>query len=262
MKRLSGKTAVVTGASRGIGKAIALKLANEGANIAFNYLEDRAEGTRAAEQIRETGVRAIEMQGDVASEAAVRELISATVEEFQAIDILVNNAGAGLTKAFAEIQPAEWSRLLNIHISGVFLACQLAGESMRGRKSGSIINIASVAGQMALPHRTIYSTAQAAKMMFTKALACEWASSGVRVNCIAPGTILTDLVRQNFEKGLLDGARVLERTPMGRFGETAEVAEAALFLALPASSYVTGQTLFVDGGWTSWGGWPLPASTT
>jgi len=95
--------------------------------------------------------------------------------------------------------------------------------------------------------------------MFTKALACEWAESGVRVNCIAPGTILTDLVRRNFELGLLDGARVLERTPMNRFGETSEVASAALFLASGESSYITGQTLFADGGWTSWGGWPLAA---
>jgi NAD(P)-dependent dehydrogenase (short-subunit alcohol dehydrogenase family) len=94
-------------------------------------------------------------------------------------------------------------------------------------------------------------------MMFTKALACEWASFGIRVNCIAPGTILTDLVRRNFERGLLDGSRVLERTPAGRFGETSEVASAALFLASPQASYVTGQVLFVDGGWTSWGGWPV-----
>jgi NAD(P)-dependent dehydrogenase (short-subunit alcohol dehydrogenase family) len=103
----------------------------------------------------------------------------------------------------------------------------------------------------------IYSTVQAGKMMFTKALACEWASFGIRVNCIAPGTILTDLVRLNFERGLLDGSRVLERTPAARFGETSEVAAAALFLASPQASYVTGQVLFVDGGWTSWGGWPV-----
>src|ERR1019366_9699686 len=94
--------------------------------------------------------------------------------------------------------------------------------------------------------------------LFTKALACEWAAHGIRVNCIAPGTILTDLVRKNFELGLLDGGKVLERTPMGRFGETSEIATAAVFLASAASSYITGQTLFADGGWTSWGGWPVP----
>jgi NAD(P)-dependent dehydrogenase (short-subunit alcohol dehydrogenase family) len=260
--QLSGKTAVVTGASRGIGKAIALRLAAEGANIVFNHLEDRDEAARTAGEIRQAGVRVHYVQGDVAEESSVRELIDCALEEFETIDILVNNAGSGLTKPFATIAPSEWDRMLGVHLRGVFLACQLAGVPMQRRKSGSIVNIASVAGQLALPLRSIYSTVQAAKMMFTRALACEWASSGVRVNCIAPGTILTDLVRRNFEKGLLDGARVLERTPMARFGETSEVAGAALFLASPAASYITGQTLFVDGGWTSWGGWPVASAST
>lgn len=256
--QLQGKTAVVTGASRGIGKAIALRLASEGADIVFNHLEDRDEAARTAEQIRQTGVRVSYLQGDVASGSCVRELIDTALCEFKTIDILVNNAGSGLTKPFAQISPAEWDRMIGIHMTGVFLACQLAGEPMRRQKSGCIVNIASVAGQVALPLRTMYSTVEAAKMMFTKALACEWARDGVRVNCIAPGTILTDLVRRNFERGLLDGSAVLQRTPLGRFGETSEIAAAALFLASPESSYVTGQTIFVDGGWTSWGGWPLP----
>jgi NAD(P)-dependent dehydrogenase (short-subunit alcohol dehydrogenase family) len=254
---LQGKTAVITGASRGIGKAIALKFAREGANIVFNYLEHGEDAERAANEIAQTGVRVFHLQGDVRTESSVRELFGRTAQEFETIDILVNNAGAGLTKAFSTIHQGEWNSMLNMHLGGVFLACQLAGESMRRNKSGSIINIASVAGDVALPHRVIYSTVQAGKMMFTKALACEWASFGIRVNCIAPGTILTDLVRKNFDSGLLDGARVLERTPAGRFGETSEVANAALFLASPQASYVTGQVLFVDGGWTSWGGWPV-----
>jgi NAD(P)-dependent dehydrogenase (short-subunit alcohol dehydrogenase family) len=255
--QIRGKTAVVTGASRGIGKAIALRFASEGANIVFNHLQDRDEATRTAEQLQQAGARVLHMQGDVASDASVCELIDAALQEFKTVDILVNNAGSGLTKAFSDITAEEWNRMLGVHMRGVFLACQLVGEPMRRQKSGCIINIASVAGQLALPLRTIYASVQAAKIMFTKALGCEWAGSGVRVNCIAPGTILTDLVRRNFEKGLLDGARVLERTPMGRFGETSEIASAALFLASPEASYITGQTLFVDGGWTAWGGWPL-----
>ncbi len=254
---LKGKTAVITGASRGIGKAVAIRFAQEGANIAFNYLEDPTEAARTAEDLQRTGARVVHMKGDVASDASVRELMARAVQEFKSIDVLVNNAGAGLTKPFATIEPDEWNRMLDVHVRGVFLACQLAGETMCKQKSGCIVNIASVAGQLALPLRVIYATVQAAKMMFTKALACEWADTGVRVNCIAPGTILTDLVRRNFEKGLLDRTRVLERTPMKRFGDTGEVASAALFLASPESSYITGQTLFVDGGWTSWGGWPV-----
>ena len=260
--QLSGKTAVITGASRGIGKAIALRFATEGANIVFNHLEDRDQAARTAEEIKQTGARAVHMQGDVASEAGVRELIDGAIQEFKTVDILVNNAGTGLTKPFGEITPEEWNRMLGIHLRGVYLACQLAGQTMCRQKSGCILNIASVAGELALPLRTIYASVQAGKMMFSKALACEWAATGVRVNCIAPGTILTDLVRTNFERGLLDGARVLERTPMGRFGETSEIASAALFLASPESSYITGQTIFVDGGWTSWGGWPLAAPSS
>ncbi len=147
------------------------------------------------------------MKGDVASEASVHELIDRALQEFNGIDILVNNAGAGLTKPFATITTDEWNRMVGVHLQGVFLACQLAGEIMCKQKSGAIVNIASVAGQVALPLRVIYATVEAAKMMFTKALACEWAGTGVRVNCIAPGTILTDLVRRNFEKGLLDGSQ-------------------------------------------------------
>ena len=254
---LQGKTAVVTGASRGIGKAIALQFAREGANVAFNYLEHDEDAKRTAAEIEQMGVRVVHLQGDVRADASVRALIDRTHQEFETVDILVNNAGSGLTKPFSTITSTEWDSMLSMHLGGVFLACQLAGESMMRQKSGSIINIASVAGQVALPHRVIYSTAEAGKMMFTKALACEWAQFGIRVNCIAPGTILTDLVRRNFERGLLDGDRVIERTPLGRFGETSEVASAALFLASPQASYVTGQVLFVDGGWTSWGGWPV-----
>ncbi len=154
-------------------------------------------------EIEQMGVRAVHMQGDVRKEGSVRALFDRAAQEFESIDVLVNNAGSGLTKPFSTMHMDDWDSMLNMHLKGVFLACQLAGESMQRQKIGSIINIASVAGQLALPHRVIYSTAQAGKMMFTKALACEWAPFGIRVNCIAPGTILTDLVRQNFERGLL-----------------------------------------------------------
>ncbi len=255
---LDKKTAVITGAARGIGRAIALEFAREGANIVFSYLQNEEEARKTAAEIEQIGVRAIAVQSDIRSDESVRAFFERTLQEFEAVDILVNNAGTGLTKPFSTMTPDDWDRMLGVHLRGVFLASQLAGESMRRQKSGSIINIASVAGGAALPNRVIYSTAQAGKIMFTKALACEWAAHGIRVNCIAPGTILTDLVRKNFELGLLDGGKVLERTPMGRFGETSEIATAAVFLASAASSYITGQTLFADGGWTSWGGWPVP----
>jgi NAD(P)-dependent dehydrogenase (short-subunit alcohol dehydrogenase family) len=258
---LRGKTAVITGASRGIGKAIAVRFARQGANIAFNYLEHEHEAAEAAREMEQFGAEAVYTKGDIALESSVNELIDTALQRFGAVDILVNNAGSGLTRDFANISASEWDYMISVHLRGVFLACQLAGVSMRARRSGSIINIASVAGEVALPQRVIYGTVEAGKMMFTKALACEWAPFGIRVNCIAPGTILTDLVMRNFERGLLDGTRVLERTPLARFGEPSEIASVALFLASAQSSYVTGQTLFVDGGWTSWGGWPVAKAT-
>lgn len=258
--RLKGRNAIVTGSSRGIGKAIALRFAEEGANVVVNHLSGDAEGERTLAEIRAKGVEALRVEADVGKSADVRRLVAAALERFGSVDILVNNAGMGLTKPFAAIQEHEWERLMAVHLNGVFLATQLAGESMRERKSGSIINIASVAGKVALPLRVLYSTVEGGKMMFTSALACEWAQWGIRVNAIAPGTILTDLVRRNFERGLLDGPSVLQRTPLGRFGETSEVAAVAAFLASDESSYITGQTIFADGGWSSWAGWPLPGS--
>lgn len=259
--RLKGRTAIVTGSSRGIGKAIALRFAEEGANVVVNHLAGEAEGEKTLAEIRAKGVEAIRVEADIGKSDDVRRLVGTALEKFGALDILVNNAGMGLTKPFATIQEHEWERLMAVHLNGVFLATQLAGEAMRKRKSGSIINIASVAGKVALPLRVLYSTVEGGKIMFTSSLACEWAPWGIRVNAIAPGTILTDLVRRNFELGLLDGASVLQRTPLGRFGETNEIASVAAFLASDESSYLTGQTICVDGGWTSWAGWPLPGDT-
>ena len=259
--RLQGLTALVTGSARGIGRAIALRFAEEGAHIVLNSLHTDGAAREVTEKVRALGVRAEHVQADIGKSEDVRRLVDTSLERLGKLDILVNNAGTGLTKPFANISEEEWERAMAVHLKGVFLASQLAGEAMRKQRSGSIINIASVAGQVALPNRVIYSTVEAGKTMFTRALACEWASDGVRVNAIAPGTILTDLVRRNFDLGLLDGARVLERTPLGRFGQPDEVASAAVFLASHESSYITGQTIFVDGGWTSWAGWPLSPET-
>jgi NAD(P)-dependent dehydrogenase (short-subunit alcohol dehydrogenase family) len=256
---LAGQNALVTGASRGIGRAIALRFAAEGANVIVNYMEDEAEADSVVREIRSHSLRAEKVRADVGISGDVRHMVEFALATFGQIDVLVNNAGKGLTKPFATITEEEWDRLMSVHLRGVFLATQLIGERMRAKGGGSIINISSVAGRAALPNRVMYSMAEAAKNMFTQALACEWASEGVRINCIAPGTILTPLVRENFEKGLLDGERVLERTPLKRFGEPYEVASVAAFLASKEASYITGQTIYVDGGWTSWGGWPMAA---
>jgi NAD(P)-dependent dehydrogenase (short-subunit alcohol dehydrogenase family) len=254
---LHGLNALVTGSSRGIGRAIALRFAAEGANVIIHYLNEEQEASEVVKAIRDAGLRSTMVQGDIANSDDVRKIAAFANSEFGQIDVLVNNAGKGLTKPFAEISEEEWDRIISVHLRGVFLMTQLLGQGMRQRKKGSIINISSVAGKSALPLRVMYSTVEAAKNMFTQALACEWAADRVRVNCIAPGTILTPLVKENFAKGLLDGDRVLERTPLGRFGEPEEIAGLAAFLASSNASYITGQTIYADGGWTSWGGWPL-----
>jgi NAD(P)-dependent dehydrogenase (short-subunit alcohol dehydrogenase family) len=256
-KRLQGRNALVTGSARGIGKAIALRFADEGANVAVNYMENASEAAAVVEAVRSRGVKSFAVKADIGISNDVRNLISQVLDEFKALDILVNNAGRGLSKNFDSIQQEEWERTIAVHLKGVFLTCQLAGQSMRRQKRGSIINISSVAGRVALPYRTIYSTVEAAKDMFTRSLACEWAADGVRVNSIAPGTIRTDLVQENLDKGNLDATSIQERTPLGRFGESAEVAALAAFLASDDASYITGQTIYIDGGWTSWGGWPV-----
>jgi NAD(P)-dependent dehydrogenase (short-subunit alcohol dehydrogenase family) len=227
--------------------------------VAIHYLEHGQEAQAVVDAARACGVKSFSIQADIGVSNDVRRMIAETLRQFPALDILVNNAGRGLNKDFHSIQEEEWERAIAVHLKGVFLASQLAGESMRQQKNGAIINISSVAGRVALPFRTIYSTVEAGKDMFTRALACEWASHGVRVNSIAPGTIRTDLVQENLDKGLLDAGRIRERTPLGRFGEPEEVASLAAFLASDEASYITGQTIYVDGGWTSWGGWPLQA---
>lgn len=255
---LEGMNTLVTGSARGIGKAIALRFAEEGANVVINYMQATEEANEVVEMVRAHGVKSLAVQADIGVSKDVRRMVTEALQQFGTIDVLVNNAGRGLTKPFHTIQEEEWERTIAVHLKGVFLATQLVGEVMRKGKRGSIINISSIAGRVALSHRVIYSSVEAGKDMFTRALACEWAADGVRINSIAPGTIRTPLVQENLEKGLLDSANVIERTPMGRFGEPSEVAALAAFLASKESSYITGQTIYIDGGWTSWAGWPLP----
>ena len=260
--RLANRNALITGSSRGIGRAIAVRFAREGANVAINYLESGDEAESVAHEIAKLGVKVVVLKADVGVSSELRTLLRDTVEGLGGMDILVNNAGQGFAKEFFQMLEPDWDRAIAVHLKAVYLAAQLAGETMRRQQRGSIINISSVAGRVALPFRAIYSSVEAGKDMFTRALACEWAQYGIRVNSIAPGTIRTPLVDANLRKGTLNGARIVERTPLGRFGEPEEVAALAAFLASDESSYITGQTIYIDGGWTSWGGWPYRGQVT
>ncbi|MCK4273308.1 MAG: 3-oxoacyl-ACP reductase FabG [Dehalococcoidales bacterium] len=250
--RLKDKAALVTGASRGIGQAIALALAGEGADVALNCSTSVKAAEEVAQEITGLGRRAMVVQADVADKAAVDEMVKKVVAEFGRIDILANNAGMSVVGASEELEEKRWRQGIDVMLTGVFFCSQAAGKEMIKQRSGKIINIASVNGIGAFPERVCYSSAKAGVMQLTKVLGCEWARYNINVNAIAPGYIKTRLVTDLLAKGVYDEKELANRTPAGRLGECEEVADAAVFLASEESKYIVGQTIVVDGGWSAY----------
>jgi NAD(P)-dependent dehydrogenase (short-subunit alcohol dehydrogenase family) len=245
---LEGKVAVVTGSSRGIGRAIAEGLAGAGAAVAVNGRNSEATQTVAA-AIAAAGAKSLAVPADISKPEDVARLIDVTVATFGRLDILVNNAGISPYYKPAEaMTEAEWDEIMRVNLKGVFLCCQAAGRVMIPQGSGRIINISSIAGKVALPRLIAYSSAKGAINQLTRVLAVEWAPHQILVNAIAPGYIETDLT-----KGLRENPKRLEtmirQIPLGRLGKPTEVVGAAIYLASDAASYVTGQMLDIDGGW-------------
>ena len=245
---LEGKVAIVTGSTRGIGRAIAEGLADAGAAVAVNGRSPEAT-QNAAGEIAAAGGKTLPIAADVSIAADVERLIRTTVSKFGRLDILVNNAGISpYYKAAEAVAESEWYEIMNTNLKSVFLCCQAAARVMIPQKSGRIINISSIGGQVALPKLFPYTAAKGAINQITRALAVEWAAHGIRVNAIAPAYIETDLT-----KGLRNNPKLrddlVRQVPLGRLGEPSEVVGAAIYLASDASSYVTGHTLSVDGGW-------------
>ena len=247
---LEGKVAIVTGASRGIGRAIATGFAEAGADIAVAARNENDLETLVKE-IDELGRRAIAVPTDVTDRAAIQNLVDRTIEEFGHLDVLVNNAGGSrFTAPIVALRPDGWEKVIKLNLDSVFHATQIGAQAMLASGGGSIIQMSSVAGIEGAPTLSFYSAAKGGVRLMSQAVAKELAQSGVRVNSIAPGWISTDLnaalrADENLQK-------YMESTvPMGRFGEVEEIVGAAIYLASDASSYVTGTTLVIDGGQTA-----------
>jgi 2-dehydro-3-deoxy-D-gluconate 5-dehydrogenase len=244
--RLDSKVALVTGASRGIGAAIAVALAEAGADVACHGNSRAADAT--AERVAAGGRRAVALRAELADPKAPEELIAATLREFGRIDVLVNNAGMIRRAPAVDYSEADWNTVLSVNLTSTFRLCQLAGAHMLERGKGKIVNIASLLsfqGGITVP---AYAAAKGAVAQLTKALSNEWAARGVNVNAIAPGYIRTDNTAA-LQSDPNRNRQILERIPAGRWGEPEDLASAAVFLSAPASDYVSGHILVVDGGW-------------
>lgn len=252
---LDGKVALVTGAGGGIGRVIAITLALNGAEVIVNDLDNRGEQT--AEEIIKLKGRSVFIRGDVSSRQSVDLMIKSAESRFKGIDILVNNAGvnspAEQRRPIHEFDDKEWHRVIDVDLNGLFYCCRAATPRMVERKAGTIINISSVLGIIPARLQSPFIAAKAAVINFTRAMALELAPFGIRVNAIAPGSILTEGTKSLFynpERRAV-AESLLSHIPLGRPGTPEEVANAVLFLASPDSSYITGTVLTVDGGWTA-----------
>jgi 3-oxoacyl-[acyl-carrier protein] reductase len=240
---LDGKVSIVTGASRGIGRATALELAAQGSKVVVNYASSSSAADEVVAKIVGAGGEAIAVQADVSKTEEVDRLFTTTTEKWGRVDTLVNNAGITRDTLLLRMKLEEWQAVIDLNLTGVFLCTKVASKIMLKQKSGRIINITSVSGLMGTPGQANYSAAKAGVIGFTKTVAKELASRGITVNAVAPGFISTDMTADLKSEG------ILQFIPLGRYGEPEEVAGMIRFLAAdPAAAYITGQTFNVDGG--------------
>jgi NAD(P)-dependent dehydrogenase (short-subunit alcohol dehydrogenase family) len=247
---LDGKVALVTGASKGLGRSMANALAEAGADLvlAARHMDLLEE---FANTLKGYGRKVFPVRCDVGDHGEVQKMISAAIHEMKKIDILVNNAGVAINKSFKDLDFDDWEGQIKVNLSSAFLTCKAVAPHMLKNRNGKIINIASVLGTRATWNSLGYCTTKAALIQFTRTLAFEWARYNVKVNCIAPGYFRTDMT-QTLEDFPETKRMILEHIPFNRMGDPEELSGAVIFLASKASDYMTGQTIFVDGGYLTW----------
>jgi 3-oxoacyl-[acyl-carrier protein] reductase len=242
--RLKDKVALVTGSSRGIGAAIAMRLGEEGANVAINYSSSREPAEELAQKINELGVKASAFKASVASESEMRELVSQVVKQFGKIDILVNNAGVYEQKPLDQVDLAHYQRLFDVNVKGLITATITALPHIS--KGGRIINLSSVAATMAYPGGSVYSATKAAVDALTRVWAQDVGPRGITVNAVAPGTTMTDMLESGLDSETKNWA--INNTALGRLGETDDIADVVAFLASDDARWITGQSIITSGG--------------
>jgi NAD(P)-dependent dehydrogenase (short-subunit alcohol dehydrogenase family) len=252
---LSGKTALVTGASKGIGKGIALELARQGADVAVNYNSDKEGGIATAQEIRAHGRRSLAVQADVGKSDQVDRMFASVAGTFSTLDILVNNAGVQTWKSLLDLEESDWDRVISTNLKGCFLCTQRAARRMKDANGGVIVNIGSGCNKLAFPHLVDYTASKGGIEMFTKVAAVELGKYAIRVNCVAPGAI--EIERTKEEAGDYAGTWS-KLTPLARIGNPQDVAQVVAFLSSDGGAFVSGQTIWVDGGLFSKPAWPYP----
>jgi NAD(P)-dependent dehydrogenase (short-subunit alcohol dehydrogenase family) len=250
---LPAKTALVTGAAKGIGKGIALQLAAEGCDLAINDYADRSGAEATASEIRALGRKALVVMANVGDAAEVDGMFQAVLQHFPRLDILVNNAGVQTWKALLDLKEQEWDRTIATNLKGCFLCTQRAGRHMKEQGGGRIINIGSGCNKVAFPKLVDYTASRGGIEMFTKVAAVELGPHRITVNCVAPGAIETERTKTEASDFAGTWANL---TPLGRVGTPADVANAVVFLAGKSSAFITGQTIWVDGGLFCKPAWP------
>lgn len=254
LARLTGRVAIVTGAGRGIGRAIACRLASEGATLVLCDLDAEALDNAQAE-FSASGTPCLSIAGDVCAREVRAELVAISLRSFDRVDILVNNAAISATAPAEQLDEEHWQRAIDVNLSSVFLLTQAVGRLMLEQRSGAVVNVASIYGLRPAPGRIAYCVTKAGVIGLTQALAIEWAGRGIRVNVVAPGYTETDLFRNAQVASGTDVDALIARTPAGRLATPQQIADGVAFLVSDAASHIVGHTLVIDGGWLPNGRW-------